>query len=334
MRGAWLAAAVAAAGLAVVTTGAVPLWPAPAAEVVATGVLRPLQLAIDGRSLIVLSPGPRGDTAGEIHRVDLDADLPVDLSRQPTLRIPFADGRAATLGSLVLHPQTRELFLGEENGTAVYRLGERETLAVYATGLRRLGGGTTLAFDGRGRLVLVDNADPLISPGEERPPPGLEQFRDEDYRGPLVFRLTMDPAIPLPRRLGRVAPLFPRAWGGRAGGALLPRLISVAAAGADTLVVLTSGGQLFRLGPDGVLTPFTRLPAGQYSRISMVMAADGSLFVSGGFHVGRVFQVSPAGAVGVVASDLADPEGIALDAAGAVYVAESARHRIVRLRPL
>jgi hypothetical protein len=33
-----------------------------------------------------------------------------------------------------------------------------------------------------------------------------------------------------------------------------------------------------------------------------------------------------------LASDLADPEGIAVDGRGAVYVAESSLHRIVRLR--
>jgi sugar lactone lactonase YvrE len=37
--------------------------------------------------------------------------------------------------------------------------------------------------------------------------------------------------------------------------------------------------------------------------------------------------------VTTVASNLADPEGIALDAEGHLYVAESAFHRIVRLTP-
>jgi sugar lactone lactonase YvrE len=56
------------------------------------------------------------------------------------------------------------------------------------------------------------------------------------------------------------------------------------------------------------------------------------VYVSGGFHVGQVFRVSRDGAVETVASDLADPEGIAVDGRGAVYVAESSLHRIVRLR--
>lgn len=306
----------------------------PSFDVVATGVPRPLQLVIDGRTLVVLSPGLRGDTAGEIYRVDLAGERPVDLSRQPRVRIPFPDSRMATLGSLALHPQTRELFLGEENGTRVYRLSDEQRLVLYAVGLYRLAGGSTLAFDGLGRLVIVDYVDPILSESEERAPPGLEQFRDEEYRGPLVFRLTPDPAIPLPRRLLRVAPLFPRGWGGTAGGGLLPRLISVVPLASGDLVFLTSAGDLFRLTADGTFSEFARLPRGQYNRTNVTGAPDGAFFISGGFHVASIFRVSADGVVTVVATNLADPQGIALDARGDLYVAESSFHRIVRLRPL
>jgi len=308
---------------------------ASAPEVVATGVPRPLQLAADGRTLIILSPGSHGDSAGEIYRVDLDGELPADLSRQPRVRIPFVDARTATLGSLTLDPASRLLFLGEENGTRIYRLSPDERLTLYATGLSRLPGGSTLAFDRLGRLVIVDYVDRALSPGEERGPPGLEQLRDEDYRGPLVFRLAIEPDIPLPRRLDRVAPLFPRAWGGRQGGGLLPRLISVAALPAGDLALLSSTGEVFRLTGDATLALLARLPPGhgQYNRTNMVAAPDGAVFVSGGFHVARIFRVSPDGVVETVASNLGDPEGIALDAQGYLYVAESSYHRIIRLKP-
>jgi hypothetical protein len=302
-------------------------------EVVATGVPRPLQLVLDGRALIVLSPGSHGDSAGELYRVDLGGELPADLSRQPRVRIPFADARTATLGSLALDPASRQLFLGEENGSRVYRLAPDERLTLYATGLHRLPGGSTLAFDARGRLVIVDHVDPAISRPEERPPPGLESFHEDDYRGPLVFRLALEPGIPLPRRLDRLAPLFPRAWGGRQGGALLPRLISVAPLPTGELALLSSTGELFRLAAEGALALLARLPPGhgQYNRINMVGAGDGSVFVSGGFQVARIFRVTPDGAVTTVAGNLADPEGIALDGPY-LYVAESAFHRIVRLQ--
>jgi len=305
------------------------------AEVVAVGVPRPLQLAFDGSQLVVLGPGTRGDAAGELYRIDVEGELPVDLSREPRVSIPFADTRMATLGSLAIRPVTHELFLGEENGNRIYRLTTDERLALYATGLRRLAGGSTLTFDTRGRLVVVDYADPALSESEDRPPPGLEyQFREEDYRGPIIFRLDLDPIIPLPRRLGRAAPLFPRGWGGKQGGALLPRIIAGVAVGADELVFLTSKGEMYRLDAQGRFGLFARLPAGQYNRINLVAAPDGSVVVSGGFHVGRIFRVSPGGAVELLAENLADPEGIALDGHGNVYVAESSFHRILRLRPL
>ena len=305
-----------------------------APEVVATGVPRPLQLALDGRALIVLGLGPTGDSAAELYRIDLSGELPVDLSRQPRLRIPFADARHATLGSLVVDPGSHELFLGEENGSRIYRLSADERLTVYATGLHMLGGGSTLAFDPLGRLLILDYADQTRSADEERGPPGLEELGDEEYRGPLVFRLTAEGVLPVPRRLERIPPLFPRSWGARSKTTSVSRLISVTVTAAGDLVCLSTAGELFRLTPDGTLALFAQLPPGhgQYNRTHLVPAADGSVFVSGGFHVARIFRVSPEGAVTTVARNLADPEGIALDARGDLYVAESAFHRIVRLR--
>jgi len=92
---------------------------------------------------------------------------------------------------------------------------------------------------------------------------------------------------------------------------------------------------MLRLGGDGRLTALVQLPSGygQYNRTSMASGPDGSVYVSGGFQVGRIFRVSPEGHVTIVARSLADPEGIALDAQGYLYVAESSFHRIIRLRP-
>jgi hypothetical protein len=306
----------------------------PSLEVIATGVLRPLQLVFDAGTLVVLSPGADGDSAAEIHRVDLGGELPVDLSRQPRIRIPFANSRMAALGSLAIDPSSRDLFLGEENGRAIHRLTRDERLVLYATGLQRLPGGSALAFDSVGRLVILDYADRLLSSEHERAPPGLEEMRAEDYQGPLVLRLAPDPTLPLPRRLGQAPPLFPRVWGGKAGGGLLPRLIAVTPLPEGDLAMLSSGGALYRLSPEGALLLIARLPQGFYNRINMVASPDGSVLVSGGFHVPRIFRISAEGAVSVVADELGDPEGIALDARGDLYIAESSLHRIVRLRAL
>jgi sugar lactone lactonase YvrE len=294
--------------------------------------VRPLQLAWDGRALVVLSVGTHGDAAGEIVRLPADADGPRDLSREPVTRIPFRDGAATTLGSLAVDPATGALFLGEENGTRLWRLAADGGLALYATGLHRLAGGSTLAFDREGRLLVLDYADPLVTRSPESVPRGLEHFRDDDYRGPLVLRLVITGSIPLPRRLQHLPPLFPRAWGGESGGRLLPHLISVASHPRGDVILLSSAAELYRLGPDNRLAPFARLPRGQYHRTNMVVADDGTVYVSGGFHLGQVFRISTAGTITMVASDLADPAGIAVDRRGTLYIAESSRHRILRVR--
>jgi glucose/arabinose dehydrogenase len=106
----------------------------------------------------------------------------------------------------------------------------------------------------------------------------------------------------------------------------------VTAAG-DDLVFLSSIGEVFRLGSDGELLLIARLPAGHYHRTNLAIGPDGSVFVSGGFHIRQIFQISPAGQVSTVASELGDPGGVVLDREGALYVAETALHRIIRISP-
>ena len=177
----------------------------------------------------------------------------------------------------------------------------------------------------------MDFADPSLSESEERPPPGSSNSARRTIAGPSSSDSTWIPRCRCPDGSGGGAPL-PRAWAGKAGGAILPHLIAVAAVG-DGVVVLDSRGELYRLDREGPLRAFARLPRGQYNRINLAVAPDGSIVVSGGFHIGQVFRVRPDGAVSVLADNLADPEGVAVDARGNVYVAESSFHRILRLRP-
>ncbi len=304
-------------------------------DVVATDVPRPAQLALtsSGR-LVVLSHGWRGDSAAEIFWLDPAASVPINAALVPRVVIPFAEGpRKNALGSLALHPKTDDLFLGEENGNRIYRFGADKRLAPVVVGLNHLLGGSSFAIDAFGRLAVLDYASfesQLRS--EAPPPPSLGWLATEDYQGPLVFRVDPDAGVPLPRRLELVPPIFPRPPVRKVAGEPLNKFIAVVARGAGELTLLTSVGEVFVLSTDGLLRRVTRLPSGHFNRTSMAVGPDGSVYVSSGFHIREVYRVSPTGSVTSVASGLGDPQGIAVDATGALYIAETALHRIIRLR--
>ena len=305
-------------------------------DVVATGLPRPLQLAIDPRGrLVVLSSGSSGDAAGEIYRLDVRAPLPIDASRVPRVVIPFADQiRKAVLGSLAVDPRSGTLFLGEENGNRIYRLGDEPRLDPVAVGLNHLLGGAALTLDHRGQLVFVDYSGSEANLRSETPlPPSLSFLVDEGYRGPLVFRIDPTEDRPLPRRADLLVPIFPRKQAARPDREPLWRLISVTATPGDDLVFLSSVGEVLRLGPDGELRLVVRLPAGHYHRTNLTTGPDGSIFVCAGYQIRQIFRISPGGQVSVVASELGDPGGIVLDVRGALYVPEAAVHRIIRIAP-
>ena len=302
-------------------------------EVVVSGVPRPVQLAFDGGgALVVLSQGWRGDAAGEVYRFDRRASFPVDASRAPRVVIPFADEpRKTLLGSLAADPDTGELFLGEENGNRIYRLGVGHRLEMMVVGLNHLLGGSSITLDRRGRLVFLDYASPEMHLRSEAPlPPSLMWLTEEAYRGPVVFRVDVHEDRPLPRRADLLLSILPQQ--GSPGMEPLWRLIAVTSAG-DDLVFLSAIGEVFRVGLDGALRSMVRLPAGHYHRTNLAAARDGSVFVCGGFHIRRIYRIAPDGAVSLVASELGDPGGIVLDDAGALYVAETALHRIIRITP-
>src|SRR2546426_51601 len=92
-------------------------------------------------------------------------------------------------------------------------------------------------------------------------------------------------------------------------------------------------GEAFVLPADGDLRRLARLPSGHFPRTSTAAAPDGSVFVSSGFHTRELYRVSPAGVVTSIARDLGDPQGIVVDRSGALYVAETALHRIIRIVP-
>jgi streptogramin lyase len=148
----------------------------------------------------------------------------------------------------------------------------------------------------------------------------------------VVFDADVHEGQPLPRRADLLSPILPRSATTRMGQEPMWRLIGVTASG-DDLVLLNAVGEVFRLGPDRELRRIARLPAGHYHRTNMAIGPDGSVFVCGGFQIRQIFRISPSGEVSIVASELGDPGGIVLDREGALYVAETALHRIIRISP-
>ena len=317
-------------------TAAAEVAPGFRVDVVATGVPRPIQLALDPRGrLVVLSPGWSGTAAGEIYHLDLRGPLPIDAARAPRIVIPFAEEpRKTVFGSLAVDPGSGNLFLGEENGNRIYRLGDAQRLQAVAVGLNHLLGGSALALDRHGRLVFVDYASPESHLRSETPlPPSLSWLVDEGYRGPLVFRVDPSEERPLPRRADLLVPILPRRETARPDREPMWRLIGVTAMSDDDLVFLSSVGEVLRLGSDGELRLVVRLPAGHYHRTNLTSGPDGSIFVCAGYQIRQIFRISATGKVNVVASELGDPGGIVLDATGALYVPEAALHRIIRIAP-
>src|SRR5258707_453609 len=97
----------------------------------------------------------------------------------------------------------------------------------------------------------------------------------------MIFRLTLDTSVGLPRRLEHVPSLYPRGWGKRTGSSQLPQFTSVTALANGDLLLLASSGVLYRLGADGGPTVFARLPHGQYTRTHLATSADGTGVAAG-----------------------------------------------------
>jgi hypothetical protein len=176
-------------------------------EVVVTGIPRPIQIAHAGDAmLVVLGHGWRGDAAAELYRIDLRGSLPVDAARAPRVVLPFAtEPRKTVFGSLAVDSKTGDLYLGEENGNRIYRLGADQRLRAVAVGLNHLLGGSAIALDQQGRLVFLDYASPEMHLRSETPlPPSLSWLTEEGYRPRFSARMSTKGSH------SRVAPIYSR----------------------------------------------------------------------------------------------------------------------------
>src|SRR5947209_6386283 len=185
-----------------------------------------------------------------------------------------------------------------------------------------------LAFDRGGRLVVLSHGRRGDAAGEIHRLDVTQALPIDAGRAPRV----VIPFSEAPRKptLGSLA-VDPRTgdlYLGEENGNRVYHLethsrLTAVAVGLQHLV----GGSSIALDGDG------RLVAGHYQRTSLAVTRDGTLFVSTGFHVRRLFRVSPGGAVTTVASELGDPGGVAVDDEGRIYIAETALHRVIRISP-
>lgn len=103
-------------------------------------------------------------------------------------------------------------------------------------------------------------------------------------------------------------------------------LRGVAASGPGEFVVTTSGGQVSRYRPEASETDML---ADGFDQLYGVAVSDGDVVVAE-LGTGRVLSVAPGG-LEVLASDLREPVGVAIDADGACLVAEAGAGRVVRV---
>jgi sugar lactone lactonase YvrE len=104
-------------------------------------------------------------------------------------------------------------------------------------------------------------------------------------------------------------------------------LRGVVSSGAGEFIVTTSGGQVTRYRPaasesEVLADGFDQLYGVAVSRSGVVFAELGT---------GRVLSLQSGGGIEVLATDLRDPVGVAIDADGACLVAESGAGRVIRL---
>jgi sugar lactone lactonase YvrE len=91
-----------------------------------------------------------------------------------------------------------------------------------------------------------------------------------------------------------------------------------------TLFVGDRSGTVFRMTPDGVTTPFATLPS-SVAAFHLAVGPDEALYVTAPTLASHdpVYRVDRDGAVGVYATALGRPQGLAFDQQGRLYVADS-----------
>jgi sugar lactone lactonase YvrE len=98
----------------------------------------------------------------------------------------------------------------------------------------------------------------------------------------------------------------------------------LAFAADGTLLVGDRSGTIFRVSPDGQASTFATLPS-SVAAFHLAMGPDGMLYVTGPTLAtyDSVYRIDPSGAVSTRYAGFGRPQGIAVDAAGTLFVVEA-----------
>jgi sugar lactone lactonase YvrE len=93
---------------------------------------------------------------------------------------------------------------------------------------------------------------------------------------------------------------------------------------AGALYVGDRSGTVFRVAPDGEVRPFATLPP-SVAAFHLAAAPEGGLYATGPTMAARdaVYRVDPEGRVTAICRSFGRPQGLAVDAAGRLHVAEA-----------
>jgi hypothetical protein len=291
-------------------------------EVIGTGFRLPQDLAVESATAVwLLSQADGAEGAGSLLRVPLDHPEPVDARALAAISIPYAPGPARfRVGSLARHPGTGHLYVAEQSGRHLFRVSPAGQVVLYARGLERLAETRAVAFDGAGRLVILDfTGAPLLA---DASPGSFRELFGAGESGPALYRLRVDDeVVALPRNVEALVPFF---TGGRAR---LPRWGGVFALATGDLVLSSSGGRIDRLRPDGTVVP----AAGRAAADVVAAGPRGELYGVDTMR-GRIVRILPDGAVEEFVQGLVRPRALAVLPDESLIVAGDTG-RLIRLRP-
>lgn len=297
-------------------------------ELVGVGFRLPQDVALDPPDglWLLTQVDPTGSGASALVRIPLSGLLPVEAKTLRPVSIPFSpDPARFRMGSLARHPTTGDLYVAERLGRHIYRVPPGGSPVLYARGLNQAAF-WALAFDGEGRLVVLDFAGRSVVADMARAGEREWFGEGERYEGPVLYRLAVDDPLPLPRNLEYAKPVFPAA-ALRRTGAMLPRYRSVRPLPGGDLLLVGPAGELHRLRHDGAIASL-----GSVSGAHMVaLGPEGELYALDHFG-GRIVRVDPDGTARPFVEGLTRPMALVTLPDGSLVVAEDSG-QVLRLRP-